>query len=162
MNMYSLERKGGVTPCGWVFHCDDDAVDGITWQGLSISIQNLGCSNMFKKFTYSIYTSHTFKALVVVCMTRTVMLVSKLFLSWAKNRTNRRKYELSKVSCLELSVTLPITYNLCVHHCTCNYDKFVTSTRFRIIVNIKLVNTIVHPKGNMPDHLYYGNIKCFL
>jgi len=132
------------------------------WLGLRVKNFLFKRSNVFKSFTYSIYTSHTFKALVVVCMTRTVMLVSKLFLSWAKNRTNRRKYELSKVSCLELSVTLPITYTLCVHHCTCNYDKFVTSTRFRIIVNIKLVNTIVHPKGNMPDHLYHGNIKCFL
>ena len=58
-------------------------------------------------------------------------------------------------------MTLPITYTVCVQHCTCNYDKFVTSTCFRIRVNINLVNTTVHPKGNMPDHLYHGNIKCF-
>ena len=42
----------------------------------------------------------------------------------------------------------------------CNYDKFVTSTCFSIRVNTNLVNTTVQPKGNMPDHLYHGNMKC--
>ena len=44
----------------------------------------------------------------------------------------------------------------------CNYDKFVTSTCFSIRVNTNLVNTTVQPKGNVPDHLYRGNIKCLL
>ena len=66
------------------------------------------------------------------------------------------------MSCLELSVTLPITYTLCVQRCTCNYDEFVTSTCFRIRVNINLVNTTVQSKGNMPAHLYHGNINYFL
>ena len=28
-------------------------------------------------------------------------------------------------------------------------------------VNINLVLTTVQPKGNMQDHIYHGNIKCF-
>ena len=43
---------------------------------------------------------------------------------------------------------LPITYSLCVQHC--NNDKCVTSTCFRIRVNIILVNTIEQAKRNMP------------
>ena len=54
---------------------------------------------------------------------------------------------------------LPITYSLCVQHC--KNDKCVTSTCFKIIVNNDLVNTTEQPKGNMPDHVYHGNIKCF-
>ena len=74
-------------------------------------------------------------------------------------KKNRRKSEFNMVSCLELSVTLPITYSLCVQQC--NFDKCVTSTCFRIRVNNNLVNTTEQPKGNMPDHVYHGNIKCF-
>ena len=50
--------------------------------------------------------------------------------------------------------------SLYVQHC--NNSKYVTSTCFRIRVNIILVNTTEQPKGNMPDHVYHGNIKCVL
>ena len=50
------------------------------------------------------------------------------------------------------------TYSLCVQHCYT--DKCVTSTCFSLRVNINWVNTTVQPKGNMPDHLYHGNMKC--
>ena len=80
-----------------------------------------------------------------------------------EKKNNGRTSEISAVSCLELSVTANHIYFVCTAlYISVHYDMFVTSTRFRIRVNINLVNTTVQPKGNMPDHLYHGNMKCFL
>jgi len=57
-----------------------------------------------------------------------------------KHSEGSRKSEFSKLSCLELSVTLSITYSLCVQHS--NNDKCVTSTCFRIRVKNYLVTLL--------------------
>ena len=82
---------------------------------------------------------------------------SKIQLSKAEVKTNR--IIASAQFQVELSVTLPITYSLCVQHC--NNEKCVTSTCFKIRVNNHLVNTTEQPKWKMPDHVYHGNM-CFV
>ena len=64
-----------------------------------------------------------------------------------KHSEGSRKSAFSKVSCLELSVTLSITYSVCVQHS--NNDKCVTSTCLRIRVNINLVTLLDYLSSTM-------------